>query len=94
MELPKTHFNNIIKDTPMFVNTKNPIFYAYRGFLWELEHNFTEKITGAEESLSDLVAFMFDAFYQNILKQGKANVDTIKIDKELKSRGKEIWFTE
>ena len=94
MELPKTHFNNIITETPGFIDTKNPIFYAYRCFLWELEHNFTEKIPGAEESLSDLVAFMFEAFYQNVLRQGKAYVDTVEIDKELKSRGKEIWFTE
>lgn len=94
MEDPKTHFNNLITKTPDFVDTKNPIFYAFRGFLWELEHNFIEKIPGAEESLSDLVAYMFEAFYQNVLEQGKAFIDTEEIDKTLKSRGKEIWFTE
>jgi hypothetical protein len=92
MEKPKTHFQNLITETPDFVDTKNPIFYAYRGFLWELEHNFTEKIPGAEKSLSDLVAFMFDAFYKNVVNQGKAHIDTVELDKKLKERGEEIWF--
>lgn len=60
----------------------------------KLYYNLTEKSPHATVSLYDLVAYIFEAFYQNLLAQGKAFVDTVEMDKTLKSRGKEIWFTE